>query len=201
MSQDELKKNYLNILKKFNEAIEDAPWGDSIFLKAVRKKLIELRDQFKQEAHISEADFEALEAAHHPGNTLIHQFAQQQGYTEIFVLLYNTDGTNLSRWEQLVHTIEKQAINRPIYANEASAQAAIRAATHKSNEAYLSVFAKTEDILKPSAEVPKDRQGNPLILLRDRAIQKNNIHYFAHKSGLYYYLKEKLIWQKNVEFL
>lgn len=196
---DDQRKNYIEVLKALNETIEQAPWGDNLFLQAIRKKLIELREQFKLEAHITDADLESphnLSAA-----TILGRIAQRQGLQEVFIMIYNADGMNISKWEAIVNSIQKHSVNRPVYEKEEFAKAALRGAPNKQNEAYISLFVAQSDILKSESQMLVDRFGNPLILLKDNAVQREHICRFVHKSGQYEFESPKLVWTDAADFL
>ena len=163
----------------------------------MRNHMVTLRERFRHDAGLVEqVDTSAMPA------TLSGRVAKRSGLAEVYIVLYNNDGTNLIRWESLLRTVAQQAISRPTYRHEKDAKAALRSSVVKSNEAYISMFVYEEDILIPkTAQPPKDRFGNELINLRESAVSSQNIKQFVHVSGVYEYRSERLIRKSSAEFL
>lgn len=194
-----LKEAYIDILKELNEAINGIPESNSVFIEAVRKKMIDIREQFKNLAKLSDKDVESLNAPNLSPKNLIHHAAQEKGFIPVYILLYNADGFNFAKWSSLVASIEKQAINRPVYLSESDAKSALRASLNKQNEAYLAIYVKENKIIE--TQTAKDRLGHQLVLLQDNSVYKENIYYFIHRSGLYHFQKNQLILQHPVDDL
>lgn len=194
---DKETKHNLEILKALNDAIEKGPWEENVFFQAIRKKLIDAREKFKQEVNLTDADIE-LE-----GETQIaSRIAKKKGLIEIFILLYNAHGTDIHKWQAILNALHAHVLSRPIYKNEQHAKAALRAASNKQNEAYVSVFVNEHDIVEATLERSHtDRFGNELLILREGAIFKENIHRFVHKTGSYEFENQKLVWQNPIDFL
>lgn len=195
---DEVQHN-LDILKSLDEAIEKAEWEESLFLRTARKRLIEIRDEFKRDAHLEK--YLTNEDQDIP-KTLAARIAKRTGLVEVFVLLYNADGKDLYRWEQILNSIQGYIVSRPVYRFEKDVKAALRAAVNKSNEAYIAAFINEHEILEMSPEkTPRDRAGIDLLTLRDGAIKKDHITRFIHQTGVYEFENEKLIRHSPAEFI
>src|ERR1700722_13594354 len=130
------------ILQALDEAIEEGPWDVTVFFQAIRNKLIEIRDQFEVETGLSEEDSSSASHA-----TLFSNMAKRHGMMEVFILLYNADGSSIPKWENILRSISSQIISRPVYRREADAKSALRVASNRMNEAYVSVFIKEDQIL------------------------------------------------------
>jgi intracellular multiplication protein IcmQ len=189
-------KQNIAILKALNEAIEKGPWEVTVFFQAMRNKLVEIRDRFKQDVNLEDID-ETTNSG-----TLFDRIAKRSGITEVYILLYNADGGNLAKWENILRTISNHTVSRPIYNHEKNARSALRAAATKQNEAYISVFVPEEDILPTQADRKShDRYGHEILNLKEGAIKADNIHQFIHVSGRYDYDNNKLVWHSVVDFL
>jgi intracellular multiplication protein IcmQ len=194
---NEQKKKCLEFLKLFNEILEKPSWHENVYLKAVHKKLLLIRDEFKNDADLSESDLTRFATDNDPSHSFVK--VQRQGFQEVYIVLYNAQGTELSKWESLLNSIERQAVNRPSYAIEDYAKAMMRNTAHPFNEAYVAIDVPQEDILASSTRA--DRYGQALITLEDGAIKIENIQRFVHKSGIYQLQNKKLLWLRDAENL
>lgn len=193
--KDELTEQQTNdVLKALDDAIEKGPWEESNFLRVIGKNLREIRENFASQLSISEQERSKVEAH------LANKAAIRSGQLEIFVALYSSEGNNLQSWERIVANLPRQIISRPIYANEDDVKFIIKSKENKINEAYVSIFINQSDVL-PVAEdkIPLDKFGKPLISLKDRAINLENISRFIHLTNIYSYSKGRLIKKQPTE--
>lgn len=179
------------ILKALDEAINNGPWEESNFLRVIGKNLREIRDNFASQVGGDEQEKNAIDA------NLANKAALRSGQQEVFIALYSSEGSNLQSWERIMTNLPRHVVSRPIYAQEDDVRFLIKSKENKMNEAYVAIFINQGDILALSADkIPLDRFGKPLITLKDRAINLDNISRFVHLSGVYSYSKGRLI--KNV---
>jgi intracellular multiplication protein IcmQ len=116
---------------------------------------------------------------------------------EVYVSLYSTEGRLIQSWERIVNNLPRQIISRPIYENEEDIITAIKYKENKENEAYVSVYINTSDVLTIHEDkIPKDKLGKKLLVLKDKALELDNITRFVHLSGEYQYLHGRLIKNK-----
>jgi intracellular multiplication protein IcmQ len=177
------------ILKALDEAIEQGPWEESNFLRVIGKNLREIRQNFSNQLGDHFEQFKGsigsnLKSKSHPGQ-------------EVFIGLYSTEGNNLQAWERLLANLPRQLISRPIYLNEQDVKNLIKSKTNKVNEAYVAVYVDQTDILDvPADKILSDRFGRPLLSLKDRCLNLENVTRFVHLSGVYHYKKGRL--EKNI---
>lgn len=176
------------ILKALDEAINNGPWDQSNFLRAIGKNLSDIRENFiNQLGTRSKAQI-------HAEIQLANRMALRSGQQEVFVSLYSTDGSNLQSWERIVANLPRQMISRPIYANEEHVNALIKTKENKQNEAYLGIFINQAGIIPlPPDKALSDKLGNPLLTLKDRTLDLDNISRFVHLTGVYYYDRGRLL--------
>ena len=175
------------ILKALDDALDQGPWEDSNFLKAIGKNLRKIRDDFVAELNAPSP----LEVKR--SEQVAHRMALHGGQIKVFVSLYSSDGTNLQSWERILMNLPRQMISRPIYESEEDVKALIRIKENKDNEAYVSIYVNQSDILPVSPDkVPVDKLGRPLLLLKDRSLQLENIDHFIHKVTCYEYARGRL---------
>lgn len=185
------------ILDALNAAIENGPWDKAVFFQAMRTKLIEIRERFKQEALLEAESDQSIMPS-----TLFGRIAKRSGVAEVYVLLYCADGNNIYKWENVLRSVASHVVSRPIYKQEKDAKAALRAASNKLNEGYVSIFIHEEDIIPPDQERSQiDRYGHEIINVKDGVVRREIIHRFVHISGIYEFKGDKLIWQSAADFL
>lgn len=165
------------ILNLLDDALKEGPWDKTLFLRAAGKKLREIRDHFAQQVGLDETTIQQQT----PQEAIV-----EPGTIEVYILIYSTDGNNIKRWQTLLSSLESYGIGRAIYRNENDIKKIIRSKDNKYNDAYACVRIKESDILpsEPGKE-PKDRFGNLLVTLHERAIQLKNLTRFVHISGIY----------------
>lgn len=176
------------ILKILEEAIDEGPWDQSNFLKAIGNKLRAIRAKFLEHSKNITPEKQRTDYLREK----IHRLRADQ--QEVFITVYSSDGSKLSSWEHILSNLPKQVISRPVYVKEEDAIFLIRSKENRVNEAYVSAFIKSTDILPlPEDKIAKDRFDKPLLTLKDRALTLENIHRFVHLSGNYTYVKGRLV--------
>jgi len=182
---DDEKKANLEILKSLDEALEKGPWESSLFLKGIGKKLKDIRDKFKEEMGLEEAN-----ASH------LAQLTPEVQLIEVYISLYQSEGNNIRKWHSVVATLVGHSVSRPVYKNEQDIVNALKAKDYKINDAYVVVKVKPEHILLPTTDRPHvDREGRELLTLREGAIKLENIVRFVHISGEYKLIQNALVKQ------
>lgn len=186
--KEQLTESQANaVLRAIDEAIEQGPWEESNFLRVIGKNLRGIRQNLVDKM------------AQNTKNTLISSqqdnlLLKQNGLQEVFVALYSSEGNQLQSWERILNNLQRQMVSRPIYAKEENIKSLIKSKENKLNEAYVSIFINKDDILTLSDEkTPHDKLGKPLLTLKDRSLNLDNIHYFVHLSGIYTYAKGRLV--------
>lgn len=176
------------IVNALDKAIEDGPWEQSNFLRAVGKNLNDIRENFVNQ--LSTRTKAQIQAETH----LAHRMALRTEQQEVYISLYSADGSNLQSWERIVANLPRQMISRPIYANEEHVKASIKAKENKLNEAYIAIYINKTDIipLHPDKAL-SDKFGNALLTLKDKTLDLENISRFIHLSGVYQFNRGHLI--------
>ncbi|MDI9817878.1 MULTISPECIES: Dot/Icm secretion system protein IcmQ [unclassified Legionella] len=193
--KDELTSQQVEaILKALDEAIETGPWDESNFLRVIGKNLREIRDNF-----VSQSGSQGREKIQTESN-LANRVALRTGQQEVFIGLYSTEGNSLQAWERILANLPRQIISRPIYSSEEDVKNLIKSKENKLNEAYVAAYINQSDILPMTPEkMPSDRFGRPLLSLKDRALNIENISRFVHLTGVYQYRKGRLIKNSQTE--
>ena len=181
--KDELSKQQSDtIVKALDKAIEQGPWEASTFLRVVGKKLRELREEF-----VAQLDMPTTQKAKE-SSLFASKMALRSGQQEIFIALYSSDGTNIQSWERILANLPKHMLSRPIYAKEDDVISLLKTKENKDNEAYVSIYINQGDILLlPADRTPVDKLGKPMLTLKDKSLNTENINRFVHKSVTYTY--------------
>lgn len=188
MSERLTDEQNAEILEALNKAIEEGPWDKSNFLRIIGKNLISIRDNYL--ARLGASTEVQLKAEAHIANQMALRGSQQ----EIYISLYCFDGTNIQSWERIVANLPRQTISRPIYASEESLKEVLRLKDNKNNEAYVAIYINKDDILTMSPDkTPKDKLGTPLLSIKDKSLNLDNLSRFVHVSGTYQFIKSHLI--------
>ncbi|KTD13328.1 Dot/Icm secretion system protein IcmQ [Legionella jamestowniensis] len=176
------------ILEALDETIQKGPWDESNFLRVIGKNLREIRQNFANQIGST------TEAPKSNASTQKEAMLLQSGQQEIFISLYTTEGNNVQAWERILANLPRQIISRPVYTNEQDVKNLIKSKQNKINEAYVVAHVNQSDILQMSADkAPADRFGRPLLTLKDRSLNLDNIVRFVHLSGVYRYIKGRLV--------
>lgn len=176
------------ILKSLDDAIEKGPWEESTYLRVIGKNLKKIRDEFYSEITSVLGDTSKTDAS------LKNRVAMRSGQQEVYISLYASNGESLASWERIVLNLPRQIISRPIYADEEDVRHLIRMKENKLNEGYVAVFIDVDAILSVSSDkIQKDRYGKPLLSLKDKVINLDNISRFVHQTGTYQYIKGRFV--------
>lgn len=174
-SEQEIKAA-LAIKKILDDGIENGPWQANLFLKGVKKKLEELCDQFAKEVGIDQLKHEALNDS----------LATNVSTAEIYISLYQSQGSNIHKWQEVITSLVRYSMGRPIYKSEEDVRAATHLSDRNPNNAYVVLKVNSDAILPDSLEQPRfDREGRKLIGLREGAITLRNIVCLVHSTGHY----------------
>jgi intracellular multiplication protein IcmQ len=187
--KDELSEQKAKeILKALDEAIQAGPWKESNFLRAIGRNLHNIREELDN----------YLEGKKQEKSKKLSPFLKRgtstQDQQEIFISLYSSNGRNLQSWERILANLPRQSVSRPVYAEEVDVKTIMKHKEHRENEAYVGLYIHPNDILLLDEDkIPKDKLGKPLITLKSRAIDLENITRFVHISGEYLYMHGRLI--------
>lgn len=186
MADEELSKQKLQeIADALDRVVSDLPWQQSVFLKALGKKFETIRDEF-----VESSGLKPKEAATHAKKD---PFALKDDEIEVYVALYNAQGTDLKQWAKIISNISTLSISRPTYSTEQAVREMIRSSANILNEGYVSVHIHKGDIIAaPEDRAPRDKLGNILLMLKENIITVSDVRKFYHKSGIYTLKKGEL---------
>lgn len=183
MTNDKLTKEQVEeISSALDRVVEELPWGQSVFLSALGKKFEKIRDEFKQDVGgmLSDPQKLAIEKK--------DRFALKSDQIEVYVGMYNAQGTDLSQWAKVISNLVSQCVSRPMYSTQAAVKEMMRSKTNLINEGYVLLYVNKTDLMSIDPErIPKDKLGNELLLLKERVITQERIKKFYHHTGEYEY--------------
>ncbi|MES2998452.1 MAG: Dot/Icm secretion system protein IcmQ [Pseudomonadota bacterium] len=186
-SEQEIKLA-LEIKKILDEGIKDGPWQANLFLKGIKKKLEELREQFELEVGLDQIKEEGFNCS------LVT--AKNENISEVYISLYQSQGCNIHKWSELIRSLVRYSMGRPIYKDEDDARVATHLTERNPNNAYVVVNVNSEAILPDSIDQPRfDRAGRKLIALQEGAISLHNIVRLVHSTGQYKFVGNFLVKQ------
>lgn len=170
------------VYEALKQAIETGPWQANPLLGAMGKELQVLKDQFEKALAI------------HPEWASNAEVVTQDASQEVFISLYQAQGDNLYKWQNMLSNLSELSISRPVYQQEAHVQSILPTGDRARYHAYVVVKLNPEDVLKPH-DNRFDREGYPLVTLKEGAIKSENIVRFVHASGEYKWVHNFLVKQ------
>lgn len=186
MADDPLSKAK-KMLEALNNTLNIGSWSEGSFILMLGKKIRTLRDDLA--AQITKYEETELSSPEY----LAHRAHLSASHVLVYVSLYSLEGVNIGSWEQIIANLPRQIVSRPVYANEEDVQNIIKTKDKKINEAYAAFYVDSDAILNVATDkTTLDKLGKPILVLRDNAINLENIEYFVHLSGKYQYSRGRL---------
>ncbi|MBN2689032.1 MAG: Dot/Icm secretion system protein IcmQ [Gammaproteobacteria bacterium] len=169
------------LIKIFENLLNDADWDSTLLLRTSKKKIVALKEEAEDLARRLRQKIEG------DPDTVRDHGETPKGWLKVYVSLYQSQGGNMTLWQEMLKSLDRYAVTRPIYKQEEDVQASIRAKPEIEKHAYAVVMVKQDDILNfdnPSA----DRTGYELFSLKEHSIKQENIVKFIHANRKTYKL-------------
>ncbi len=183
-SDDDLKQLCEKIVYTVDRVLSAEEWEASLFLRSVIRPLKKIHAQA----------IALLKSIDQRGE--ISQFTPRllENGTTIYVSLYQSNGHDIRRWEQILTNISTHMVGRPIYQSQQDVEKIIRIKLLQTSEAYAVVNIDPKKIISLEGRRPlKDRLGSQLISLLPGAVQSSNILEFVHLGKNYHFHEDQLI--------
>lgn len=175
----------LQLLEQLDECIKNWPKGGGLLLDLVVEKLKVAQQTFIDDIMAAlPADLLQKITDEATPPALINQ-----DEPDVFVALYQVDGTNMEKWAYALSTIAFQGVFRPIYSKEEDICKMIQTKENRNNEGYAVITIQASAIVYTAKE-NLDKLGNTLIHVKPGSLQSKNVKRFVHLSGQY-------LWQNN----
>src|SRR3989339_374282 len=175
-TEDDYARVNQKIIEILDHVINAGDWDSSFFLKNTIKPLKERR----QEAEVIKQELESEGVVAEQ----VFSSIKPENAVTLYVLLYQTEGMNLTKWEAQLKSILKVSQGRPIYREVERVENALRANLNRPSEAYIKVLVDKNDLID-SARIPQDRFGNELTTVTVTAVRPENILEFVHQKKSY----------------
>lgn len=112
----------------------------------------------------------------------------------VYILVFQQQGHNLSKWAQMLRGLGRYVLGRPIYATAELVESVIRNKLSHDHEGYVKVAVeKTAVLAGEQLSTRKDRFGNELITLPAGAVSSHNILEFVQGKKRYHFIKGELV--------
>lgn len=191
----DLEKEQENILhEKLKSLLAKGPWDQGKFFEGIKQNLQAICDNYEEMLGLKPKAKAAV-----PSDFAANEQVGSEESLEmnIFISLHNSRGGEqdaIKTWENLLLTIGRQVINRPIYAKEEDVQAFIRSAKDPNKEAYVCAVILKRNLMAPPGGVDLlDREGRKLLTVKEGTVSREDVQRFVHISGTYQYQKDKLV--------
>lgn len=186
----EVNKKLISIL---DTLIQEGHWDKSLFLQATVKEIRGLREELATKLDLG---IDPQQASNLQQTTSVNDIKLTPEQQEVYVALYQANGTNIPSWEQSLELLLSRSSSRPIYDTEAKAKDMMVRKGDNPNNAYAVIIIDKSDIIPIPEKHVTDKYGHELLTLREEALKVKNIRRFVHISGTYSLEKGHLIKQK-----
>lgn len=171
------------LIKSLDDLLAAGDWDATLFLKANKKRLEELRSR-------AQAVLDQMVVSESSSKQTVREVPL--GYKMVYISLFQSESNNLIKWQSAIRGLERYSVSRPVYAEEEHVRTLIRNKADPTREAYVVAFVKETDIVKPYlGKKVQDRFGHELVTLREQAIDLRNLIEFIHDGKHYHYSPEQ----------
>jgi hypothetical protein len=186
--------SHTEIANKVKEVIDGVlatgDWEHSLFLKTSAAKLRQLRVDAEKLSNTEVQSQNEITDKAVSVDADSKRRVVPAGYSQVFILLYQVDDTNLQSWYRTIETLIEHSVARPAYKEEAHAEEFIRSkASGIERNGYAIVNIKSDDFYEEEVP-PVDAYGHQLFVLKENAIQMENVVEFVHANKSHYALRD-----------
>lgn len=177
---DNRHKKHQYVMDALEEAIQKGPWEKSAFLKATRERLNQLKVFFDENLKLSHGYMMSHATFKH-----IKGDINRAGQLKVYVSLYNTEGSNMEKWSKIIQDLAGKVVTRAVYRIEEDIRSYMKIRPNQMNEAYIILYINPTELVNNGEETMHDKDGREIVLLRDGAIQMENVDKFIHMGQSY----------------
>jgi intracellular multiplication protein IcmQ len=181
------------MVKLFEELFAACDWNSSLFIRNAIKPLQKLQQDAEEILKKLSADIDQTTETPAQRET---RFALEErpGYIKTFISLYQSEGSNLQKWQGALKNLVDQSVSRPIYRKEENIKELLRSKSDPMRQAYAVIFVPELSIIQAYQGKPSvDQFGNELLTIKERAITLENIVELVHMGHRYAFVNGKLI--------
>lgn len=172
-SSKDLSRRLVSIL---GELKNQESWDKSLFLKNAKRRIDELYQEAEELMRSTDID---------NGGGIKASKQLAPGVIKVYISLYQSDSNNLQSWLHTVRTLALYNVTRPTYSSEQQVREMVSSKADIQRHGYVEVLINQSDII-PIDPLPVDSLGHELLILKEGAVQLNNIVRFVHGNKKYY---------------
>lgn len=165
----QLNADWIASLERIKACYDKNNGQDSLFLKNTVSPLFKMLEEAKGEQGLAAAEEaeQGLDAKQKP---------LQSNQQRVYVVLYQADGGDMSKWVIQLLSLPKLLATRPVYLDEDDARQACRSGSDSMTKGYISLVVEKDSILQDEFALRrKDRTDKQLVLLKDNAIANGGV--------------------------
>ncbi len=173
------------LIEQVDSVLDENDYESSLFLSNTVRPLKEMREN----AATLLAQLEAHDAFKNNAAP-----ALEKDNVAVYVLVFQQNGHDLTKWAQLLRGLGRYVLGRPIYASEEDVRKVIRVKMTEDHEGYVKVGVAKSALEKCVDLSPRsDRYGNALLTLPAGAVSSQHILEFVHGKKRYHFIEGELI--------
>ncbi len=178
LKDSEAAVRLVNIL---DDLLKNKEWEATLLLRTAKKRLLNLREEAQQIVN----DLNVISTPKEPSQVIA---PIKEGYIKVYIALYQTQGSNLKIWHDMLKSLAKYSITRPVYDNEEYVRELIRSKPDMQRHGYAVVAVKENGIIE-SGKVHLDQFNHKLLTLQEGAVTLENIIEFVHANEKRYIIR------------
>ena len=183
------REDYINLAKSVVTSVDNilgrADYEESLFLRNAIRPLKRIREQA---ADLLEQCDKQQESEGHKTPIL------EKDMAPVYIHLFQSQGHDLESWAQLLRSLGRYVLGRPVYKQEDDVKSVIRAKMSSEQEGYVKVAVPASLLeISDKASPRSDRFGNALVTLPAGIIDTQHILEFVHGNKRYHFVKGGLI--------
>jgi hypothetical protein len=160
----QLNTDWIASLERIKACYDKNNGQDSLFLRNTITPLLKMLEESKEDQQIAvDADINSLEYKPKP---------LQPNQQRVYVVLYQADGGDMSKWVAQLLSMPKLLATRPVYLDEDDARQACKSGGDTMTKGYISLIVNADSIMQDELALRrKDAMDKQLVLLKDNAIE------------------------------
>lgn len=175
------------VVELLDKLLSKPGWESTLLLRATYNKIKKMRDRVDQ---IGSSSASAVYGGQESNPSAKERFPDKPGFVRLYISLYQADGSDKAKWQNVLRALSTCSMGRPIYGAEEHVRNYIAKRPRKEREGYACVYVREDKILRTSsARSAQDGTGSPLVTLTVDALQKVEVVEFIHANATRYRLE------------
>ncbi|MCK4608483.1 MAG: Dot/Icm secretion system protein IcmQ [Gammaproteobacteria bacterium] len=182
----EEKEASVKLVALLDDLLSKEDWESSLLLKAAKKRIEALLEEAKQVA--TELNGTLIATTHEPT-----KFELKENQVKVYISLYQTEGASIKSWQNMLRSLGRYSMTRPVYEDEAHVREVVRSKPDALRHAYAVVAVEKTAIIDRE-RTPVDKFGHHLLTLKENTVKLSNIIEFVHaNSKRYVFQQDRLV--------